>query len=80
MALDSWKKSGTGSAAIFVFSGISNNFDKIAIEHEIFEQPPEGEWLNIAMISVGTTADDVLTAEAKAAFVAWSFVERVLAS
>ena len=64
--------------AFFVFTGIAQNSGNITIEHEVFEQPPEGEWLNIAMFAVGTAADDVLDADAKAASIAWSLLERIL--
>ena len=63
---------------MFVFSGTAHHSQSITLEREIFEQPHEGEWLNIARISTRSTAHDVLMAEAQAAYVAWTLAERVL--
>lgn len=63
--------------ALYVFSGVARNLNKVTLEHEVFEQPPEGEWLNIALTTISTNADTVLAAEAKVAFVAWSRAERI---
>ena len=64
--------------ALFVCTGSAQNLEKVTLEREIFEQPHEGEWLNIARISTRSTAHDVLMAEAQAAYVAWTLAERVL--
>lgn len=72
----------TGTArlggALFVFSSVAENLDDPELERMIFEQPHNGEWLNLGMFTVGTDAESVLVAEAKASFVAWNLAERIL--